>query len=230
MKAPLWEVALRAGIFFFTLLLFPFDAYANSGILFIPTVFLTVPAMVCALIPVIIIEALCFFRYLKLRFSRAVGISALANVVSTVLGGPLAWLGMLCVFKISGTVMTELVTRQVVWPSEASRKALVTALGAAFLREPPPGDEWTLSFAVLVFLVPNFFISYWMEKFIVFRTLRNTDRRETGNIVWRANLFTYGGLALLVLVLRLYCTCFDYAGISSEPVPVFQRIFFCPLD
>ena len=64
---------------------------ANVGI---PMIFVQMPAMVCELIPVIIIEALLIRRWVSLSYRDAfVGITK-ANFVSTLVGVPVAWLAM----------------------------------------------------------------------------------------------------------------------------------------
>ena len=52
------------------------------------------PGMVCALIPVILVEALLIRRWLPLSYKEAFSGTSVANLVSTIVGVPLAWLFM----------------------------------------------------------------------------------------------------------------------------------------
>jgi hypothetical protein len=67
----------------------PMTLLANMAV---PTLVPHVFWGVCALIPVILIETPFLLRRFELPFRRALWLSALANVRSTLLGIPLAWL------------------------------------------------------------------------------------------------------------------------------------------
>src|ERR1700738_3773212 len=58
-------------------------------------IFVEWPLMICALLPVIAIEALVMRKRLSLSYGRAFVSAAKANVVSTFVGVPLAWVLML---------------------------------------------------------------------------------------------------------------------------------------
>src|SRR5438094_902125 len=57
----------------------------------VPMIFVQWPLMICALLPVIVIEALVVRKRLALSYRRAFAGAAQANVVSTLAGVPLAW-------------------------------------------------------------------------------------------------------------------------------------------
>ncbi|MBI2093767.1 MAG: hypothetical protein HYT88_03480, partial [Candidatus Omnitrophica bacterium] len=72
MKRPARQVkdiqstsSLRLTLFLLCLLGMPSDAYANAGV---PMIFLTYPAMLIALLPVILLEAVVFQRRLQLGY------------------------------------------------------------------------------------------------------------------------------------------------------------------
>ncbi|HEY2568462.1 MAG TPA: hypothetical protein VGI25_04000, partial [Candidatus Udaeobacter sp.] len=62
---------------------------ANMGI---PMLFVQWWLMACALIPVVIIETLVVQRKIGMPLSRAAGGVAAANILSTAIGVPIAWL------------------------------------------------------------------------------------------------------------------------------------------
>ena len=72
-----------------------FEPYAILGDTGVPMIFIQWPAMICALVPVIAIEAIVIHRNLSLPYRRAFVGSAKANVISTLVGVPLAWVLML---------------------------------------------------------------------------------------------------------------------------------------
>src|SRR5271170_4078830 len=63
----------------------------------IPMLFVQWPLMLCALIPVIVVEALLIRRWVPLSHKDAFAGIAKANILSTLVGVPLAWLAMLAV-------------------------------------------------------------------------------------------------------------------------------------
>src|SRR5438309_1805886 len=67
---------------------------ANIGI---PMIFIQWPLMLCALIPIIAAEALLIRRWLTLSYRDAFVGTTKANLLSTAVGVPLAWLAMLAV-------------------------------------------------------------------------------------------------------------------------------------
>lgn len=76
--------------------------FADVGI---PMIFLTWPAMVILLVPVILIEGVLCRRWLGLKTWQAIKINALSNLASTLIGVPIAWAVMLAVeFTTFGTI------------------------------------------------------------------------------------------------------------------------------
>ena len=69
--------------------LLPSSASADIGL---PMLFVVWPPLVLLLLPVIAIEASCAHRVLGLDWRRALSVSGRANLISTLLGVPLAWL------------------------------------------------------------------------------------------------------------------------------------------
>ena len=61
---------------------------ANAGV---PMIFVQWPLMGYALVPIIVVELLVFRRVLHLGYKPALLGSALANILSTVVGVPISW-------------------------------------------------------------------------------------------------------------------------------------------
>ena len=70
----------------------PLPLLADAGV---PMIFLTWPAMVVLLIPVIAIEGFLCKKWLGLRTWQAIKANAASNLTSTIIGVPVAWAAML---------------------------------------------------------------------------------------------------------------------------------------
>jgi hypothetical protein len=61
-----------------------------------------------------------------------------------------------------------------------------------------PDAAWPLLAAI--FLVIAFFISVWVERAVALMFIRGENRKSIGRWSWRANLYTYEGLMVLLLI------------------------------
>lgn len=137
----------------------PGVAWANAGI---PPLSYSLTVTVLLLIPVIAIEAVVLRRALALSVLRAVTLTTVANVLSTLAG-------IMVVF--ASFFVPLMVTR-------GARADLLTLLG----------------------FVPLFFVSWWVEAGFARWRLRDRAATDVRRAVSRANLASYGVLALLVTV------------------------------
>jgi hypothetical protein len=163
---------------------------ADAGI---PMIVAQWPLAAIVLIPVILIEAL-FNRYrLSISYRDSFAGTALANLVSTVAGVPLAWIVMLLIEITIGSI----IPRQW-WHSPIG--LVLSLFCVAWLG---PSDNTTLSWqvplALSLLLIPTFFVSVWIERGVCKMVWRSKDQREVNKGVWRANLLSYGLLLTLGL-------------------------------
>ncbi|HKO05333.1 MAG TPA: hypothetical protein VJW51_11320 [Candidatus Acidoferrales bacterium] len=177
----------------------------------IPTIVFTLPAMVVLLVPIIAVEGLLCRKWLRLSIGEAMKLNAASNLVSTLVGVPLAWGFMLALQLGLGAVMFESGLFEN-WEGPLAN-VIYVLFASAWIS---PDETWMLPAATLVLLVPFFFASYWVEYQVMKRIL---DRRKGQPpdftygamriAVRNANLVTYGamfaGVAvwLIVLALRL---------------------------
>ncbi|OGF44915.1 MAG: hypothetical protein A2452_03650 [Candidatus Firestonebacteria bacterium RIFOXYC2_FULL_39_67] len=176
------------------LLLYPSFAHADVGV---PMIFLTLPAMIIALIPIIIIEAFIFTKMLKVDFKTAYLPSTVANAVSTIIGIPLSWALMLA-FEIlfDGGKAYGLLT--------IGKKVIAVTLQSAWL-VPYEGDLWWMApIAAAVGLIPSYFISVFIENWIVKTYFKDKDKKDIKKAVIKANLVTYGILLLVCAGILAY--------------------------
>src|SRR5579864_5626084 len=89
---------------------------ADAGI---PLLMVQWPLMVCALLPVILVETEVVRRQLSLPYRNAIVGAAKANVLSTAAGVPLAWVIMLAVEFAAGFPFLSAAEKRH-WPLEHS--------------------------------------------------------------------------------------------------------------
>jgi hypothetical protein len=167
---------------------------ADAGV---PMIALEMPVMFFALVPIILIEAYVIRRRLNLRFRISSIASAAANVVSTIIGIPVAWGAMLALHLLTtGGYAKGIQT--------LSQKIVAVTLQAAWLIPYRSEGYWMIPTAAIVLLVPNYLISVWLERLVARRILRDTDRTRVDATVRLANIVSYSGLLILCLALLAY--------------------------
>lgn len=177
-------VGVSAGIVFAS------AAHADSGV---PMIFVTIEGMAWALIPIVIIETFINRKVLKIPFWRTAWVTAVANLVSTFIGIPLAWLVFMLIQMYSGG-------GKAYGLDTLAEKFLAVTWQAPWLI--PYGDalNWMIPAAQFVLLIPFFFVSYFTESSIIQAMLRQRDVLLVREAAWRANGVTYTILGLMVLV------------------------------
>lgn len=169
-------------------------ARADAGV---PMLFLTLPAMLIALVPIIAIEAVVVGRLLGSNAVLRVKSVAIANAVSTVVGLPLAWVALVALQLVSGGGSAYGLTTP-------TQKLLAVTWQAPWLIPYESDLYWMLPAASLVLLIPFFFTSYFVEAPIVTRLEPEYLRAHVRTAVFRANLFSYLLLAAFTLIWLLW--------------------------
>ena len=176
--------SVRWTLFLFCLLAVPSVAHADAGV---PMVFLTYPAMLVALVPVILLEAVVFQRRLLLGYKQVAWRVGVANAVSTVIGFPLTWILMVALQMLTrGGYAYGIST----WWS----KVLAVTWQSPWLIPYEQELYWMVPTAALVGLIPAFFASVFIEGHILKRLLKTTDAATTWQLTWRANRLSYSRL------------------------------------
>ena len=93
-KRSCWKIFLIFLFFSFTV---DKRAEANVGL---PMIFITLPSMLAALIPIIALESFILRQKLSLSWRTSLKTISIANIVSTLFGIPLVWI-ILVIFEIS---------------------------------------------------------------------------------------------------------------------------------
>ena len=163
----------------------------------VPMLFLTLPAMLGLLIPIIVLEGFLCKKWLGITTWEAMKSNTLSNLASTVIGIPMAWAFMLAVeFATIGIVQWKFPNQN--WNSPIANIVLFL-LSSAWIGPPAKNQLWLIPAAVLVLLVPFFLASYGIEYLVVRHVVGLPDGGPANPAyprvriaVRNANLITYG--------------------------------------
>lgn len=172
----------------------PTPILANVGL---PMIFIHWPLMLCALIPVIVLEALLIRRWLPLSLRDAfLGISK-ANAFSTIVGVPLAWLAML-VLEFAVMLPFGLAAEKWKWEPEGPVwQVLGFLFSVAWLGPAEAYLHWMVPAAVALLLLPCFYLSLVLERRSCIRTWAGADPERVRRGVFAVNLASYALLFML---------------------------------
>jgi hypothetical protein len=155
--------------------------FANIGI---PMIFPQFVLMALAFGPVVLVESVLIRGPMSLSPLSALKGAAVANLWTTLLGVPLAWLVMLVI----GIVTTGGYALGL--DSPAKGLAAVT-LQAAWLIPYEEHLFWMIPAAATVLLIPSFVISVLIERRVLERRWEAVDRALVRSAVLRANIWSY---------------------------------------
>jgi hypothetical protein len=187
---------------------------ANAGV---PMLFVQMPFLVMALPVVIAVEAWLCRRWLDVSWKQAWLSTGIANLLSTLAGFPILWIALVAVQMLLGGGGVPQVAEP--WYSVYS----VTVQAAWLL----PDEErlyWMIPTAGIVLLIPAFFVTVLIERWVYRRTFREAPRVvEVTSATWRMHFVTYGllfltGVGLLVSSLVTHKGEPDGPANGSQPI------------
>jgi hypothetical protein len=187
--------------------------YAFLADMGVPMIFVQWPLMLCALLPVIAIEAFVVRKRLSLSYGRAFGGAAKANVVSTLAGVPLAW-GLMLILEFATIFPLTLAAEKWHWRLDSPVFYLLNVLGIAWTG-PPVTSYWGIAFAATLLLVPTFFVSVRLERPFYRRSYTELDASAVDRSVWFANLCSYA---------VLFIAACGWLGWGEEKAPAVKRM------
>lgn len=166
--------------------------------LLIPVLFATPLMLLGALIPAILIEGFVILARLDLGLMLAFAVSAANNIVSALIGVPLAFfLAGFLVDKAEASIRRK--------PSKLMRAFIAPILlgsGIWYDGIQPVQNKWVgwgAQVLLVVFFVPFFFVSWWLETFVASLILTDLAVDPISRTLMVANLITYFLLGALVL-------------------------------
>ncbi len=181
------------GVFGFIACIYPEICKADVGL---PMIYLGFPFMLVVLVPVILIECLTYKTALNISLKSTLLPVGTANLISTIVGYPLAWTILLAL---------ELLTTHgsALGVATSFQKFLSVTLQSAWLFPYEKELYWMVPVAGLVGLIPTFFISVYLEAAVVRRFWR-TSLYEFKKLSWKANLNSYALLAFIILSILIF--------------------------
>lgn len=173
----------------------PLPAFANVGV---PMIFLTFPAMLTALLPIILIESVVIKKALNIPMKKALMSNGTANLVSTIGGFPLAW-GLLFGLEL-------LTTRGSCGPGfKTISSSIITAiLESAWLCPWKEHMYWLIPVAFINCLIAAFFLSILIEYFIMRKMLKEYDKNAVKKVTYKANIVSYSMLVIFNIGYLIY--------------------------
>ena len=176
------------------LILLPTVAQADAGL---PMLALLWPAFWVLFIPIVIIEAWVARRIIELTWKTSLIRAGLANAASTLIGIPLTW-GVLVVFEM-------ILPRggEAYGVDTLSGKLIAITVQAPWLIPYESDLDWMIPAASIVLLIPFFFTSVFIERWI-FGRKNQIDKAKIKSWSWKANLLTYGLLQVALVCCLIY--------------------------
>jgi hypothetical protein len=156
----------------------------------VPMLFLTLPGMIVALLPIVVIEAIVLARNFKASIASMIKASVLANVASTFAGLPITWLALVALQILSGG-------SQDYGLASPAHKLLAVTWQAPWLIPYENDLYWMVPAASLALMIPFFFASVYVEATVIRRIEPNHSQPLIRLAAFQSNLLSYGILASL---------------------------------
>ena len=165
------------------------SARADIGV---PMIFVTLPSMLIALIPIILIESFCLSRRLNADPTSTIKPVAIANVISTLVGIPITWLLLVLVQMLTGGGGANGI--------ETTKQRFLAVTWQAPWLIPYESDlSWMIPAATLVLLVPFFFASWQIEVQVVKKLMKESPSADVAKGMFLANVVSYLLLGIIAL-------------------------------
>lgn len=169
---------------------------ANIGV---PMLFIQLPLLLLALAPVVVAESLWLRRRLHLSTADAFKGTSVANVVSTVIGFPVAWAILVAAEMLLAPGFHHVgAWLGVEWNSPVW---MVFSVLTSFPWLGPAEHHlyWMVPVASALLLVPSYFASVWIERPICRRIWGASDAPAFNRAIASANRISYAGLFLAAI-------------------------------
>ncbi len=173
-------------------------------------IFVQMQGMMFALIPIILVESLLVRRSLSLTYRDAFRGITIANLASTIVGVPLAWLAMLI---LQYAIMLPVAAAANYWHWQLDSPVfgvLGFLVSIAWLWPSERYLFWMIPAASALLLIPSFVASVWLERSICTNSWTNQNQAAVRRSVFNANLLSYG-LLFLIACGWLAFRCFTHS-------------------
>lgn len=186
-------------IIFATVLLLPATALAN---VIFPTIVFSLPLQILALIPVIFIEAWVICRQIPQRtFKKVLSTTAIANIATTVLGNPIAWVFAACL-STSAILLSQVMPK---FENQTATTILNTIGYSLFfttwLYDVPRQYPWTFFIGFIILFILSYIVSWRIEYWVFKKIWKDKDvSRQLQRAVRLANRISYGIICIVLIV------------------------------
>jgi hypothetical protein len=157
----------------------------------LPMIFITLPLMFAGLIPVVFLETWVARPLLGANYGETFRAVTKANLISTAIGVPLAWLAMLALDLLMWALGGQLLEKV---PETPLLNLIGVILFPSWLVS-ESDSYWTIPVAAIALLIPTFFASWLLEAFFVAKDI-NVDRPIVRYAMFKANAVSYCFLLL----------------------------------
>ncbi|HEY0947599.1 MAG TPA: hypothetical protein VGD81_20115 [Opitutaceae bacterium] len=164
--------------------------FANAGL---PMLFYHLPAMVLALVPVVLAEWFVAHRGFGIAGKRALKGVVAANCFSALLGFPLFWFVGVVGLVVVGPFLSDVLPG---FPT-ALQAVFDAGAGAFWLGPEPSGFQVMQAGAAM--LVPAFVVSVCSERWVLRWMWRDLPPATLSRFTWQAHLVSYPVLAVVWL-------------------------------
>lgn len=180
-----------SSLFAVVFVLSPATVYGDAGIPMLPFAY---PVILVFLLPVIVIEAAYIRLRLHTEWKNTFAAATKANLITMLLGFPLAWLVFFLLEMAFWLTLTFSGIESHIHLTLDSRFAdfLTVVMSAAWMG--PVQEKWAVPVAYVVLLIPSFVFSGYVESRLLERRWLKYEGRSA-KIVWEANLLSYIFLA-----------------------------------
>ncbi len=171
-----------------------FPAHANVAI---PTIFVTMPAMLLALLPIIALEVWVVSRVLVQTYISTIKIVTVSNIASTLVGLPLSslfhWLSYYSIMQLQGSNNSTLIALG----NNLSGVAMVLIDGA-FLVSDSHKSKWLEVTAISLIIIFSFLFSLVIEYFVYRKLLPEHGSRNLVKATVSSNMVTYSIITISI--------------------------------
>jgi hypothetical protein len=164
-------------------------AHADAGV---PMIFITLPGMLLALVPIIILETFVLARRLSVRKREVLKATVMSNAVSTLVGLPIVWVILVAVQIGTGGGGAYGIDTLL-------GKFLAVTWQAPWLIPYESDLDWMVPAASLALLGPFFAASCLIELRVNRRMLSQAQPQKLRAGTRDANLLSYGLLAVVAI-------------------------------
>lgn len=153
------------------------------------------------LIPMVIVEYYVARSYLSIGLTKIFWPIATANIFSVLIGIPIVW-GFLALIEF---VLFPQFLEPVANILSPLQLMLNVTLGAAWIAPYAKHLFWSVPVAAMFLLIPFYFVSVWIESFILVRVFKiSNEAAPVKKACWRANLVSYLLLFLICLGMLIW--------------------------